>query len=180
MNVTTRWRRSANVTAVIAFSFAAIFALSACTGSVPSATASTAPIAATAPTPTKEAYLFTKDVNLCIENKSRHDVTIAWTRIVNSHNGSGVLPDRQTYCGEGDGVQVNITFWDSFTTKASADNVSLTYPFVVFNSVDSSELYDSHMFASGESFTSYFKNHQLLITRHPNDDWIQFTITIVD
>ena len=180
--------------AIISTGLLATLILTGCTA--PSA-ASTASVSSTPSTSaTQQARIFTKDVNVCFENKSTYPVTIDWKSGVSANTGSGALTVGQRFCGEGRVPKANLTFTDNFSTIAIAENPLIGYPTVAFKNavehtelvcVDSqctnelrSETYPSASYSQGETVGSAVEGHSFTVTRNANDDWIQFTVVIND
>ena len=191
MNATNRRRRSANVTVVIAYSFAAALALSAC-ATPSSSIVSASPTASS----TKEASIFTKDVNVCFENKSPSPVALEWKSGLSTYAAAGNLAVGETACGEGTSPSVLVTFADTFRTLIHASNDNFMYPRFVFRGFSTYvhsvcadgvctekpgwKEYAAGFYAQGETVGSDVEGHHFAVTRKTDDDWVQFTVVIND
>jgi hypothetical protein len=180
MQTKITWHRAA----VLALAAATLLSLTAC---APSAPPSTAQTAAAPSSPAKEAGLLNRDIHVCFNNTSATAATIEWLWGVNTNSGSGTLKVGQTLCGEGVDPTVRVTFANSFATKMSTGNPMVGEPGVSFDSIPEPArpsvtglTYTSAKYAPGESVTSDVEGHHFSVTRNADDDWINFTVTILD
>ena len=161
--------------------------LSACAGTdTGSGSTSVTPTASS----TKEAGIFTKDINVCFENKTPSPVGLKWEAGVSTHSAISSLAVGETACGEGEGPFVLVTFADTFTTRVTTANNPLLEPVLYFRAprISVGEAYtgqlgDSYANASysqGETVGSDVEGHHFAVTRNADDDWIQFTVVIND
>jgi hypothetical protein len=189
MNMTAPWRRAA----VLALATATLLSLSACAPALPAS----APSTAAAPlSPTKKAGVFTKDIHVCFDNISATAVTIDWISDVSTNSGSGTLAAGQSFCGEGPAPIAGVTFSDSFATHVVTYNPAIGQPGVLFNSVAlhqaqycdgdacntvmEANTFANAVYAEGETVGSDVEGHPFTVTRTADDDWINFTIAILD
>lgn len=144
----------------------------------------------------KEAGIFSKDIHVCFDNNSGNAVILDWTSGVSTNSGSGTLDDGQSFCGEGPDPLVRLTFSDSFATQVVVANPSIGQPGVSFHSVAQhqvqycdgdvcrsvmeSDIYADATYAEGESVGSDVEGHHFSVTRDANNDWVNFTATIID
>jgi hypothetical protein len=124
---------------------------------------------------------------VCFNNASATAATIEWLSDVNTNSGSGTLKVGQTLCGEGVVPSAIVTFPNSVPTKMGTGNPMVGYPGIFFDSVPEparpsvrGRTYTSANYAQGESVTSDVEGHQFSVTRNADDDWINFTVTILD
>jgi hypothetical protein len=82
---------------------------------------------------------------------------------------------------------VRVTFSDSFATKMGTGNPMVGTPGVFFESVPEPSrpsvagiTYTSARYAQGETVSSDVQGHHFSVTRNADDDWINFTVTILD
>lgn len=192
MHTNTPVRRPARRAVALTLALAAALVLSACSG----ANSTTVPSAEASASATQEAGIFTKHVNVCFENKGQGPVTISWRHGVSTDTGSGNLPVGQSVCGEGSAPVAGIAFSGSFTAVVIAQNPALGPPSVsINNSVQvkynycTGKICDTRMvypeytradFTQGQTVLSEFEGHHVAITRNSNDDWIQFSVVILD
>jgi hypothetical protein len=192
MNTNTPRRRAA----VLALAAVTLMALSACAPSAPASTPDFTS-ASTSSTPTKEAGVFTKNLQVCIDNNSGATVSLDWVSGVSTNGGSGTLEVGQSFCGEGPEPKVGLTFADAFATYVLAVNPAIGRPTVFFNSLaehpieicgedmctkssESDATYASSGYAEGQSVGSNIEGHNVSVTRNANNDWVNFTVTILD
>jgi hypothetical protein len=178
MDMVILWRR----TVALALVTSTLLSLTACSPTAPSS-----PI-------TKEAGGLLRDLHVCFENSSSAVVSIEWTSGVSTNRGSGSLGPGQSFCGEGREPQAGVTFSDSFATNVVTENPLLRQPKVYFKEVVGHvfqlceeichdemqfETYALATYAEGETVDSDVEGHHFSVTRNADNDWINFTITIL-
>ena len=154
------------------------------------------------PTPTatevsKEAGIFTKDIEVCFTNTSSEDVELSWVSGLSSNDGEGTLSPGGQMCGEGPDPRIKLVFSDGFGTYVDAYNPVVGEPYVWFSSLAQkrvldcspgqdgchqevkSDVYTENTYSQGETAQANFGGHLAEVSRLSDNDWINFAISIV-
>ena len=154
------------------------------------------------PTPTatevsKEAGIFTKDIEVCFTNTSSEDVELSWVSGLSSNDGEGTLSPSEEMCGEGPDPRIKLVFSDGFGTYVDAYNPVVGEPYVWFSSLAQkrvldcspgqdgchqevkSDVYTENTYSQGETAQANFGGHLAEVSRLSDNDWINFAISIV-
>lgn len=145
----------------------------------------------------KEAGIFTKDIEVCFTNTSSEDVELSWESGLSSNDGEGTLSPSEEMCGEGPDPRIKLVFSDGFGTYVDAYNPVVGEPYVWFSSLAQkrvldcspgqdgchqevkSDIYTEHTYSQGESAQANFGGHVAEVSRLSDNDWINFAISIV-
>lgn len=145
----------------------------------------------------KEAGIFTKDIEVCFTNTSAEDVELSWVSGLSTNDGQGTLSPGGQMCGEGSDPRIKLVFSDGFGTYVDAYNPVIGEPSVWFsslaqkrvldcspgqdgcNQVITGDTYFEQTFSQGQSMNAGFGGHSATVKRLSDNDWINFTIAIV-
>jgi hypothetical protein len=137
----------------------------------------------TEPTPTKEAFQLSRDVQLCFENATGGYVTISWQG-VDSSTGQGDLPAGKQYCGVAEYPDATVIFQNGFKAYVKGSNLAVGYPSVTFVDVATKSsnyhIYAQAYYAIDETVNSDVEGHQFSVTRGEDTDYINFYITVLE
>ena len=161
--------------------------MTACTGTstvaVPSVTAAA----------TKQAGIFTKDVNACFTNDSAQPVTFSFDEGSLRGNSRTVLNKGESFCAQAAEIMTSIRFPNNFSTTLTVSNPLVGAPAIKYASTGYYPVTDcdvtcieeerlvtfaSASYAQEETVGSDVEGHHFEATRKANTDVINFTISI--
>ena len=144
------------------------------------------------PSTSKEAGIFSKDVQVCFTNTSGSDVTVSWDTVSTSSE-EGTLTQGTQFCGEGTEPIAKLTFGDGTSFFVQGINPAIGAPEIAFNSttqtykscdesggacIEIPRRYTYESFSEGESKTVTVRSHIYSIKRTANNAWVNFEIEI--
>ena len=142
-----------------------------------------------------------RGVNVCVTNDSTHNVKVNWL-IQDTKTGDGSLAPMTSFCAEGtftwtDDVKVNLTFADNLDITLGFANPPVGQPGVTRDAgkqmasemcgagdVDPADWatmgFCTDSYAEGDTNTYTVDGfwHAVVVTRQPDNDWKQFTVSI--